>query len=287
VTNFDRYGGEVIVTDEAPSDEPRAVIDHSVGDRFEIPIRLAATALGIAALVTGAVAVFNTSNGSGTAALLAIGLALLVIAAFGHRIVKLRGAGVEVELARVAVRSAAVQLEAAATRAELHGDDESATALRAQAEAVLDLAQLAAPAASAYEQLRQTMDSGWERTMKQQEIVNQARTAARERDHDPAEVRALFNSGKVGNRIYALGLMQEDPRVRDFAATLEAIRGSRSAFEQYTALRLAEEMLTDLSAEERDELRRTLVAERRRYITPGTDRWPIAERILSKLQSTQ
>jgi hypothetical protein len=208
-----------------------------------------------------------------------------VIAAFGHRIVKLRGAGVEVELAKVAVRSAAAQLEVAATRAELHGDDESAAALRAQTEAVLDLAQLAAPAARAYEQLRQTMDSGWERTMKQQEIVNQARSAARERDHDPAEVRELFNTGKVGNRIYALGLMQEDPRLRDFAATLEAIRGSRSAFEQYTALRLAEEMLADLSAEDRAELRRTLDAERRRYITPETDRWPIAERILSKLQS--
>jgi hypothetical protein len=273
------------VTDKAPSDGPSAVIDQSVGDRFETPIRLAATALGIAALVTGAVAVFDTDNGSGTAALLAIGLVLLVIAAFGHRIVKLRGAGVEVELAKVAVRSAAVQLEVAATRAELHGDDESAAALRAQAEAVLDVAQLAAPAATAYEQLRQTMDSGWERTMKQQEIVNQARTAARERDHDPAEVRALFNTGKVGNRIYALGLMQEDPRLRDFAATLEAIRGSRSAFEQYTALRLAEEMLDDLSADDRDELRRTLEAERRRYITPDTDRWPIAERILSKLQS--
>jgi hypothetical protein len=285
VANVGPYAGDVIVTDKPPSHRPSAVAHDLVGDRFETPIRFAATALGVAALVTGAVAVFDTSNGSGTAALLAIGLVLLVIGAFGHRIVKLRGAGVEVELAKVAVRSAAVQLEVAATRAELHGDDESAAAFRAQAEAVLDLAQLAAPAASAYEQLRQRMDSGSERTTKQQEIVNQARTAARERDHDPAEVRALFNTGKVGNRIYALGLMQEDPRLRDFAATLEAVRGSRSAFEQYTALRLAEEMLADLGAEERRELRRTLEAERRRYITPETDRWPIAERILSKLGS--
>jgi hypothetical protein len=46
VTNLDRCGGEVIVTDKAPLDGPSAVIDHSVGDRFETPIRLAATALG-------------------------------------------------------------------------------------------------------------------------------------------------------------------------------------------------------------------------------------------------
>jgi len=240
-------------------------------------------AFGAAALVAGAVAVFETNNGAGTAALLGVGLALLVIAAFGYRIVKLRGGGVEVELAQVAVRSAAAHLEVAATRAELHGDDEAAAAFRAQAEAVLDLAQLAAPAANAYERLRQTMESGYERTAKQQEIVDQARMAARARDHDPAEVRELFNSGKSGNRIYAIGLMQEDARLRDFAAMIEAIRGSRSAFEQYTALRLAEKMVPDLTSDERRELRATLEAERRRYITPDTDRWPISERILSKL----
>jgi cobalamin biosynthesis Mg chelatase CobN len=267
----------------SPPDSTNTVGDRLAGDRYETPIRIAATAIGTAALVAGAVAVFETNNGAGTAGLLGVGLALLVIAAFGSRIVKLRGGGVEVELAQVAVRSAAAQLQVAATRAEFQGDDETAATFRAQAEAVLDLAQLAAPAANAYEQLRQTMESGYERTTRQQDIVDQAGMAARGRDHDPSEVRELFNSGKAGNRIYALGLMQADPRLRDFAPMLEAIRGSRSAFEQYTALRLAEEMVPDLSSDERRELRGTLEAERRKYITPGTDRWPISERILSKL----
>jgi len=44
-------------------------------------------------------------------------------------------------------------------------------------------------------------------------------------------------------------------------------------------------MVPDLSSDERRELRGTLEAERRRYITPDTDRWPISERILSKLGS--
>lgn len=267
----------------SPPDSPNTAGDRLAGERSETPIRIAAMALGAAALVAGAVAVFGTNNGAGTAALLGVGLALLVIAAFGYGIVKLRGGGVEVELAQVAVRSAAAHLEVAATRAELHGDDEAAAAFRAQAEAVLELG---AARGACRQRLRAVAADNGIRVRTNSTTAGDCGSGTHGRPrahHDPAEVRELFNSGKSGNRIYAIGLMQEDARLRDFAAMIEAIRGSRSAFEQYTALRLAEKMVPDLTSDERRELRATLEAERRRYITPDTDRWPISERILSKL----
>jgi hypothetical protein len=279
-----RFNLVEVIDDASSPDIASAVTEGAKGSRSETMIRFAAAALGMSALIAGAFAVFVSDNGVGTAALLGVGVVLLIIAIFGNRVIKLRGGGVEVELAQVAVRSAAAQLEVAATRAELHGDEEAARAFRAQAEAVLDLAQVASPAAQAYEQLRRTMGSGYERTAKQQEIVNQARAAVHEREHEPSEVRELFNSGRPGNRIYALGLMQEDPRLGDFSSIIDAIRGSRSAFEQYTALYAAEAMLPNLGTDERRRLKAALEAERSRYITPDTDRWPVAERILSNLR---
>ena len=93
----------------------------------------------------------------------------------------------------------------------------------------------------------------------------------------------MFERGTDGERMYALGLMQEDERLRDFAVSLEAIEHSRSAFEQYYALSLAELMLPALTKDQRRELE-AMLTERpgnAAYITPGTDRWSFAQRILS------
>ncbi len=119
------------------------------------------------------------------------------------------------------------------------------------------------------------------------DAVAEARAAARRKRHEPAEVRHLFERGTDGERMYALGLMQEDERLRDFAVSLEAIEHSRSAFEQYYALSLAELMLPALTKDQRRQLEAMLtkLPGNAAYIRPGTDRWIVAEQILSRLRS--
>jgi hypothetical protein len=52
-------------------------------------------------------------------------------------------------------------------------------------------------------------------------------------------VRPLFQTGRDGMRLYALGLMEADPALSDLWSVIDAIDASRSAFEQYHALLVA------------------------------------------------
>jgi hypothetical protein len=270
-----------IVRDDLPDEAAGGTA--AVADALEVPIQISAAVLGASTLAFGVAAVFSTDNGAGSSALIAAGLLLLVIAAFGHRIAKISGAGVEVEIRERAVRSAA-RVQNASNELRRRGDEEGAASLAAEAEALLDLAQAARPTAAAYEQLRETMAAGPERTRRMEGIVASARADAPTAPYDTDQVRDLFYRGNEGDRVYALGLMQGNPRLRDFGVALDGIRRSRSAFEQYHALTLAREMLPDLRDDEKKELAGALESERRRYITPGTDRWGVAQRILSELR---
>jgi hypothetical protein len=85
-------------------------------------------------------------------------------------------------------------------------------------------------------------------------------------------------------RITALGLMQGNPRLRDFEAALDAIDDSRSAFEQYHGLHLGELMAPDLTPSERAQL--LLVTERAlrsRRVRRDSDRRVTGERLLASL----
>ena len=183
---------------------------------------------GIALLATGAVAVFVSDNTTGTAALVAAGLALVVIATFGDRIESLEGAGLKLQLA------AASQF-AAATEAEAAGDVDKAARLRADGRALLETAR---SIASEYSTIRATEESGWERTARMDDLVRQASPLAK--GASPTAVRQLFDSGDEGSRVVALGMMATDPALADIDAIQDAIRFSKSAFEQFHALRAAE-----------------------------------------------
>jgi hypothetical protein len=232
----------------------------------------------MALLAAGGTAVFLTDNGTGSAALVSIGAALLVVAAFWDRLESFELAGAKMQLRMVE------RLRDRAAEAEARGDTAVADALRAEARAVLDEAR---PVAASYEQLRESLAPGPERTAKLDDLVAEARAAARRKAWEPAEARQLFESGTDGNRIYALGLMQEDERLRDFATSLEAIEYSRSAFEQWHALYLAQLMLPTLTNDQRRELEAMLTKRpgKADHIRPGTDRWIIAQQILSQLTS--
>lgn len=237
-------------------------------------IRVAVAIAGAAMLAAGVVAVFATENGTGSAALVAVGAALVVAAGLWDRLESLEFAGAKVQLQIIE------RLRDQAAEAEARGDKAVADALRAEAQALLEEAR---PFAASYERLRESLAPGPERTGKLEDIVAEARAAARRRRYELGEVRQLF--GTPGNRIFALGLMHEDPRLRDFGSAMDAIEHSRSAFEQYYGLRIAELMLPTLDDEERKELQELLTQHKGNaaYITEGTDRFGVARRILADL----
>jgi hypothetical protein len=261
--------------------DPIGVVDQR--GRAEITTQIAAAVGGVVAFTCGVIAVFVTDNGAGSSALLGAGLVLLLIAAFGDRIAKISGAGVEIEVRERAVRSA-VQLERAAAELRQRGDDEGAARLTAEADALLGLAEVARPTASAYERVRSTMPAGHERTRELTTIFIEARLKQPEEPEEASQLRELFSRGGEGERMYALGRMLANPSVRDLDVVLGGIRNSRSAFEQYYLLELAEEMLPSLQEDEREKLATTLDDEEKRYLKPGTDRWEVAKRIRAKLR---
>jgi hypothetical protein len=213
-----------------------------------VPIRVAAGVLGVAVFATGVVAVFVTENGPGTATLLAIGAAFIAFATLGDRIQSLELGGVNLTL-----RDIARQTFALAEEAERRGDDEAAEQLRATGRALQELA-------SEYRRIRGSMSSGPQRTVALEDVVRRTRELGKSDALEPADVAAWFDDGSPEARITALALMQGNPRLRDFAAAVDAIADSQSAFEQYHGLRLAEMMVGDVTTGQRAEL--TAVVER-------------------------
>jgi hypothetical protein len=275
------HGEPPVEGGDLAANDPIGVADQR--GRVEIMTQIAAAVVGVVAFTCGVVAVFVTDNGAGSSALLAAGLVLLLIAAFGDRISKISGAGVEIEVRERAVRSA-VRLERAAAELGQRGDDEGAASLRAEADALLGLAGVARPTASAYERVRNTMPASDERTRELTAIFIEARLKQPEEPEDASQLRELFYRGSEGERMYALGRMLANPIARDLDVVLDGIRDSRSAFEQYYLLELAEEMVPNLQEAELEKLATTLDDEEKRYLKPGTDRWEVAKRIRSKLR---
>jgi hypothetical protein len=109
--------------------------------------------------------------------------------------------------------------------------------LRGEAESLL---QAARSAASKYETIRRTQGSSWERTERLDELIRHESRALSGIYGSPEAVRGLFASGDEGNRIVAIAMMSTNPSLADPTTIAEAIASSRSAFEQYYALRAAE-----------------------------------------------
>jgi hypothetical protein len=81
-------------------------------------------------------------------------------------------------------------------------------------------------------------------------------------------------------------MMQARPELRDFDSVLAAITLSRSAFEQYHALLLAEMMLAGLSAEDKQRVAEAVKGVRGLRFSRDTDRWQISERILGSVRNS-
>lgn len=169
-----------------------------------------------------------------------------------------------------------------AAKAEAEGRPDKAEDLRARA-----LALQTSPLASRYGAAR-TMPRGADRTAEMEATIRTARQSAQTTTLGPGEVKAIFETGSDGDRIVALGIMQGKPEVASFEVAIDAITGSRSAFEQYHALVLARDLLPKLDEDQR---RRLVTALREQmseggYIVQGSDRRAIAQAILRELGET-
>jgi hypothetical protein len=239
-------------------------------------LRLALGTVGVAMFSAGVAAVFATSNGAGSAALVTVGAALGLLAVLGDRVQVL-----ELGSAKLSLRDLARDRFALAKAKEAAGDANAATELRRQGLALERLA-------NEYAHRRQTMRGGPKRTGILEHIMGQLTQLATEHRFDPVDVWEWFNQGKPEARITAIGLMHGDKRLRDVFVALDAIEDSRSAFEQFHGLRLAREMLPDLSSLERQWLRETVEQARRsQRFARDPDRWHMSEAILAGLQGLQ
>jgi hypothetical protein len=240
-------------------------------ERYALPsARIAAAVLGLALAVLGVVLLFSTDNGTGALFVVGLGAACLLFALYARR-ARVQSFGVLG--AQIAVRDVVGErLEIARTP----GAD--ASEARAQAHALRNYADL-------YEYVRRTQPPGPKRTAALDRLAARVQRDARDMAFDPAEVATWFHDGDDPLRIVALNVMIARPDCRDFLAALKGIESSRSAFEQYYALRLASVMLDGLDRVERDALRDTVsTALQSRRVQDDPSRERRATSILTRLQ---
>lgn len=237
-------------------------------------LRLILGGLGAGAFGAGVAAVFVSENGTGTGVLIAFGGAVLVLGLLGNRIESLEFGGTKLRL-----RAAAAERFALAEESERRGDADEANRLRLEAQTLLDAA---GPIAADYQSLRASMRPGPDRTRALEGVMARARRQAQESSFDAAEVARWLRDGSDEERVTALGMMQAKPELRDFDGMLMAIDQSRSAFEQYHALRLAVEMVDDLDASQRRQLADVVKGARGLRLRRDSDRWRLSEEILRR-----
>lgn len=158
------------------------------------------------------------------------------------------------------------------------------------------LAELPPPVQDANNQLKtnarlyneiRNLPRGSERTIKMGTIVNQIKSLVHLVDFKEIGFDKLVDSESQGDRIVGLALLQVKPDKLGFPLVKNAIGCSKSGFEQYQALRAAEQMLSILDNNEKQELVKVINEQRsegdKKYIKPGTDRWGLSIRILNAI----
>jgi len=125
------------------------------------------------------------------------------------------------------------------------------------------------------------MPPGPDRTYRMTLVLTRARNLGRQ-----AVVDRQRLAGYDGQRIVAIAVMQGRPELADATALTGIVRDSRSAFEQYAALEALQGAVSRLSPEQRRTVGEAMRAELSKPDTrlqPGTDRYRLAQRLLSAL----
>jgi hypothetical protein len=141
--------------------------------------------------------------------------------------------------------------------------------------------------ASNFNEVYGSMESGPTRTAEMSRIVSHIRGLARSNGLPPNAIRELFDKNDRGSRVVALAWLTEKPNPGLVNLVLSGIQDSKSAFEQYQALRAAEVLVPQLDGEDRKKLRTAIEDQmepgRDKFITRDSDRWTLAENILRLL----
>lgn len=118
-------------------------------------------------------------------------------------------------------------------------------------------------------------------------ILSQMRGLYYNLNYRPEQIIKLFRTGSEGNRIAALALAKVKPDAAYFDMLIEALRGTKSAFEQYQALSAIEQLFPQLSENQKGVLKSAITGQKGegpgRFINPGTDREAIADRLLKMM----
>ena len=109
-----------------------------------------------------------------------------------------------------------------------------------------------AACARRYESIRQTQPPSRGRTIAMNQLLNEARVRARAAPEQAVAIARDFIGSKAdGDRVVGLALLEQYPRAEALPDILRCIEGSRSAFEQYHAVRTLKAAAPLLAGEER------------------------------------
>lgn len=139
-----------------------------------------------------------------------------------------------------------------------------------------------------YEETRRTMPASDERTAKMTALVRSARRIASTIPDPEYPLNLFFNSDSAGDRIVSIGIAQGcPPKSIYFPLALEGILNARSAFEQFHALSLADNLLNTLSPDQKNKLWAAL-NEQRGVVIDEKDksRWNLRSNLLKKMEDT-
>ena len=137
--------------------------------------------------------------------------------------------------------------------------------------------------ASEYERIRDRMAAGNQRTYLMTSLVGRAQTVAGRHDV-PRVAEMLFNLGTDGTRVVGLALARLGVQRPQIEMALSGIGQSRSAFEQYHALLLAEQLAPLLDPTGRSRLRAVVESQMGGSITTSDQsRWGLARKLSKTL----
>lgn len=141
--------------------------------------------------------------------------------------------------------------------------------------------------ADRYQALQEEYPSGTRRNFLFEAVAGGMRSLVDSANLSESEIFAHLQSQHQGQRLVGLSClakMQETEKY--FSPVLAAIASPDSAFEQMSALRVAEEMLPHLPAQQKQRLKRAIEQQRdydeskNQWIKRGSERWAICDRLL-------
>lgn len=244
--------------------------------KFSRPARIVGLTVGSLSLTAGGVAVFQTDNELGSAALVAAGVVIAALTMLGNHIEVIEAGGVRLQLERQA-RHARQEAE----EARAGGEIDRAEELEQRAQKLLVTAK---SVGSRYQRIRTTEPSGWDRTSRLEALLKEARSLDTT-ILTAADVADIFAGDTDGDRITALAFIESSPALASAEILVDAITESRSHFEQYHALVAAEAALDHLRPEAQAQIRTAVES-----VLAGplgerhSDRRKVARRILERLE---